>query len=464
MSNSAKQFKPIKVVITSVDGSEYDVTRAVGMFSYYEDIYQPFITGNMLMIDSGQNFIGNLPIQGGEKVVVKLNNVKGDEVEYEMHIDKVVNRSIERNMQYYTLVLTSKEGIENNSARVTEKYKANPEAIVQDILRNILKTKKEIYTEESQFKMSIFPNGKKCHALVQSLMYKTVAKSTKFQKGGDKGGTTSESELGGNNKKSASGTAGYLFFENKDGFVFQSMDRLCSDGTDSFGGRAPVATYYSRPSAGMQPDQVFYNIENYVFDDEIDMGDKLNNGIFSTHMCYFDISSQKYEEYTYDMSKTFNNMSHLGSQTSLGKFQKDMAKKPSRVMSILLDHEAWYTGEDVANPDEGGDAQFPDYAKYYTSQSIGRRYLMETHKVQIEICGNSDLKVGDKIKIMLPNMVAEKLREEQPYDEETSGTYLISALSHNYAFVRENGSPEFFTNLELIRDTMGIKEYDSKVK
>jgi hypothetical protein len=89
---------------------------------------------------------------------------------------------------------------------------------------------------------------------------------------------------------------------------------------------------------------------------------------------------------------------------------------------------------------------------------------METHKVQIEICGNSDLKVGDKIKIMLPNMVAEKLREEQPYDEETSGTYLISALSHNYAFVRESGSPEFFTNLELIRDTMGIKEYDSKVK
>ena len=29
-------------------------------------------------------------------------------------------------------------------------------------------------------------------------------------------------------------------------------------------------------------------------------------------------------------------------------------------------------------------------------------------------------------------MVAEKLREEQPYDEEASGTYLIAALSHNY--------------------------------
>ena len=133
-------------------------------------------------------------------------------------------------------------------------------------------------------------------------------------------------------------------------------------------------------------------------------------------------------------------------------------------MSILLDHEAWYSGDDIANPEEGGDAQFPDYAKYYTAQSIGRRYLMDTHKVQIEIAGNSDLKVGDKIKIMLPNMVAEKLREEQPYDEEASGTYLIAALSHNFAFIVDVDQPEFFTNLELIRDTMGIKEYDSKVK
>ena len=464
MSNSVKKFEPQKVVIADVNGVQYDVTKAVGMFSYYEDIYQPFITGNMLMIDSGQNFIGNLPIQGGEEVIVKLTNIKGEAVEYNLRVQKIVNRSVQRNMQYYTLVLTSKEGLENDTARVTEKYKANPEAIVQDVLKNILKTKKELFTEESQFKMSVFPNGKKCHALIQSLMYKTVSKTTKFKKGTDSGTTKSQSELGGNNKKEATGTAGYLFFENKDGFHFKSMDKLCSDGTDSFGGTAPVATYYSRPSVGMTPDQVFYNIENYAFDGDIDISDKLNNGIFSTHMCYFDLSSQKYEEYTYDMTKTFNNMSHLGSQTSLAKYQKELASKPSRVMSILLDHEAWYSDEGIANPDEGGDAQFPDYAKYYTAQSIGRRYLMDTHKVQIEIPGNSDLKVGDKVKIMLPNMVAEQLREEQPYDEESSGTYLIAALSHNYAFVMDNGNPEFNTRIELIRDTMGIKEYDSKVK
>ena len=71
------------------------------------------------------------------------------------------------------------------------------------------------------------------------------------------------------------------------------------------------------------------------------------------------------------------------------KVSKEL-QRPSRVMSILLDHEAWYSGEDMQTQKRVA-MQFPDYAKYYTAQSIGRRYLMDTHKVQIEIAGNSDL-------------------------------------------------------------------------
>jgi hypothetical protein len=84
--------------------------------------------------------------------------------------------------------------------------------------------------------------------------------------------------------------------------------------------------------------------------------------------------------------------------------------------------------------------------------------------VEITIPGNSDLKVGDKLKIMIPNMAAESIREKQTFDEENSGTYLIAQLSHNYQFIKESGEPEFTTKAALIRDTYGIKEYDSKVQ
>lgn len=461
---NAKFFNPRKVTLTSVDGNQYDITKLVGALSYFEDIYTPFVSANMFIIDSGQNLIGTLPIQGGEKVTIRLENVKKEMVEYELSVWKIFNRKIEKNMQYYNLALLSEEAMNNESARIVEKYKAHPEAIVQDILKNVLKTRKDIQTETSQFKMCMFPNGRKAHAVIQSLMSRTVPKSARFKKGG--GGASnkkSNKDLGGNSKD-ASGTAGYLFFENKDGFVFKSMDLLCSDGTDSFGGTPPVAVYYSRPAVGMTADKNFYTIEEYKFTDEIDIVEKLNNGIFSTHMCYFDISAQKYEEYTYDMSKTFDNMSHLGSQDDLAKYQRELGEKPSRIMTILLDHEAWYSDENIANPDENGDAEFPDYAKYYTAQAIGRRYLMENQRVEITIPGNSDLKVGDKLKIMIPNMAAESLRERQAFDEENSGTYLIAQLSHNYQFIKESGEPEFTTKAALIRDTYGIKEYDSKVQ
>ena len=463
-TKSAKSFKPSKVTLTSVTGKEYIITDLVGIFSYYEDIFTPFVSANMSVIDSGMNLIGTLPIQGGEKVNVSFTNIKEEEVEYELKVWRVYNRSFDRKVQTYNLALLSPEAIENETARATDKIKGKPEAVVQYLLQNELKSEKLLFAEASKFSENMFPNGRKVHAIIQKMMVKTVPMSSKFEPGSPSSSTTSGSANLGPNPQKAKGTAGYLFFENKEGFYFQSIDKLCSDGSDSFNGTAPVATYESRPATNNTIEQNFYTIEEYKFTDEIDIIDKLNNGVFSTHMCFFDLSAQKYEEYQYDMRETFKNMSHLGSQTKLPQAQAESAAKPSRIMSILLDHESWYSDENVARLEEDGDAEFPDYAKYWVTQSIGRRYLMENQKMEISVPGNSDLKVGDKVVVLIPNMAAEALRVEQQYDEENSGTYLVAQLSHNYICKKENGNPEFITRMALIRDTYGIKEYESNVK
>ncbi len=187
--------------------------------------------------------IGNLPIQGGERVIFTLDNVKGEVVEYELYVYKVYNRVVDKNRQMYNLALLSKEAMTNEAARVTKKMKAHPEQIVADVLKTNLGVQEDkIFAETSKFKMSMFPNGRKPHAIIQSLMARTVPKSSKFKKGGGAEDAQPGGELGTNATK-ASGTAGYLFFQNADGFVFKSMDLLCSDGSDTFGGSAPVAEY-----------------------------------------------------------------------------------------------------------------------------------------------------------------------------------------------------------------------------
>jgi len=159
-------------------------------------------------------------------------------------------------------------------------------------------------------------------------------------------------------------------------------------------------------------------------------------------------------------------MSHLGSQSKLGKTQEDLSINPSRIMTVLVDHETWHSKDTSGSNEErdnpaGNGSNYPDYQKHWLAQSIARRYFMENQKLEIEIPGNMELSVGDKIKVMLPNMASGKLREEEPFDRENSGTYLISSLSHNNAFLN---SSVCVTRLELIRDIYGMKDESSNVK
>ena len=158
-------------------------------------------------------------------------------------------------------------------------------------------------------------------------------------------------------------------------------------------------------------------------------------------------------------------MSHLGSQAQLGKTQQELAINPSRVMTVLVDHETWMNEEGPGSPEErdGGDtgSPFPDYQKHWLAQSIARRYFMQNQKLEIEVPGNMELSVGDKIKVLLPNMAAEAERQNEKYDTENSGTYLIAALSHNNVFLNNSTCT---TKLELIRDIYGMKDYASNVK
>jgi hypothetical protein len=464
-----KSIELLKASLFDVDGKEYNIIKIITGFSYYEDIFSPFVTAVANIFDSGMNLIGTLPIQGGERVVIKIKNIKDEVNEYDLHVWKVYNRQFTRNSQNYNLALISKEALYNEGVRITEKLSGLPNKIVEDILKNYLGTKKKIDTEIAKYKINFYPSGKKAHSIIQTIMYKSVPKISSFNSSNSSKSKreSSKSSIPTNTEK-ASGTAGYLFFENKDGFVFKSMDLLCSDGSDSFGGDAPVATYTYRPVIDTGLKDNYYVIEEYKFTDEIDMIDQLRNGIYSTYMVFYNYSTGSYEEYTYNLSDTFKNMSHLGSQSNLPQFQNNLSQYPSRIMSMILDHETWFDGEGPGSPEEkdvGAEAKtstnFPDYQKYYVSQGIARRYLMENQKMEIIVPGNSTLKVGDKIKILIPNVTAQEIRQTQKYDEENSGTYLISKLSHNNVFLNNSTCT---TKLELIRDTYGIKEYSSNVK
>ena len=45
-------------------------------------------------------------------------------------------------------------------------------------------------------------------------------------------------------------------------------------------------------------------------------------------------------------------MAHLGSQEKLGATQEELSINPTRVMTVLVDHETWYNEETPGSPEE----------------------------------------------------------------------------------------------------------------
>ena len=469
MESSNKFIQLKEVFLYGVDDTKIDLNPAATVFVYFENIDRPFTSGILNVTDSGENWIAKLPIQGGEKVEITLLGVDEQEYSYELYVWKVFNRSFNRNTQNYSLALISKQGIFNEGVRLTTVLEGSADTIVTEILTDYLDTDaSEVSTLPSKYAMKLFPNGLKAHAVIETIASKAVPQfsstsSDESNKNTEKTDTSSKTSLPTDTNK-ASGTAGYLFFQNRDGFQFKPVDYFFSDGSDSFGGENFVETYESRPIDNPSKGQNRFVIEEYTFENEINMFEQMRTGVYSTYNVFYNFSTGSYEEYTYNYADSFDNMAHLGSQQKLGKMQKKLSEFPTRITSTILDHEMWYSGLDTGSNEEkdggGSNNPYPDFAKQSLAQSLARYNIMSNQKLQIKVPGNVELKAGDKIKVLLPNMGTEEVRQDKQYDEENSGTYLISAVGHNIDLINSQG----ITMLMLIRDTSGMKEYSSNVK
>ena len=84
---------------------------------------------------------------------------------------------------------------------------------------------------------------------------------------------------------------------------------------------------------------------------------------------------------------------------------------------------------------------------------------MSNQELTISLTGHLELCAGDKIEIRIPNQVTDKEREEEVWDPEHSGTYLIKKLNHQF----DVSTRKVYTVLDLSRDSYGIKDSESKV-
>jgi hypothetical protein len=467
MAQNARQFTVESIRLTSLSDKTYDITELVIEFSIYESINNPYILGEIIVEDTTVNMLANLPIQGRELIEFKLKTPTFSDTSYTytLAVSGIDVRVISGRQQVYKLNLISEAGLVNEGIRISGILTGTADKVVKDILTNNLKIEKEIDAQAARFDQKWLPSLKRPFDFIYQLAPITIAGNAKDFTGGtseerataDGEGVTS---LNTDNLSKLSGSAGYLFFETHDKYVFKSLDTLADDG-ESFGGEGIKYTYnYGYVNAEGTESTTHLKILEYSFLNELDILKQLRQGLYSTMCIFFDENTCTYEENIYKMSDTFDQMAHLGSATKLPKGQKELAGHATRVMTQMINNELFHDTPETPGSD---DATYKDYYKYSIAQSNARYKLASNQQLNIVVPPNLTIRAGDKLELLFPNMTSDEDRKTNPYDEEHSGNYLIKNIGYN--FIMRGAQPRTgTTNITLIRDSFGRKNTASKIK
>ena len=441
------QFKSIRISMLQgpyAGKNPVEIADLVSGFTYYEDISKPFISANLNINDSGKNLVGSGsgPITGSELVEIDLEGPDGNDYSYAFKVYRVGDRINSGKIQNYNLGLISAEALDDPQTRIKKTLSGRPDEIVRQVLNEEgLNTAKQYIADPCDNYKTIIPKNLTPFAICAKLQDQSIPTGA----GGKGDGEGAETVDG----KYSEGTAGFFFFENFNGYNFRSIDSLMDlkgkMGLNNAGQDSTVKTF--QDSAGLELDTTLLDVH---FTSEINLMQGLRTGAYALRCQYYNFSTGDYDESTYSAAKSWSKLAHLGSQDGLTPGQQSLAKRPTRIVSAILDDESYYSGQDAA----ANDLAFKDRTPETLPQAISRNYLLNTQGLRVVVPGNLQLVVGNVVRVNLQNMSTQSDREIESVDQEHSGFYLVTALSRSYSTIDKRVT----TMLSLKRDSYGILE------
>jgi len=429
--------------IKSNDGSKtIDLRGAIVAFSYFENVFSPMLTAQIIVATTGNvitdedgdktSIYNGLPLRGGEKVSIKIPANSGNNVDLEfteekgneLYVGSITNITIKAEKELFTLNLVSREAITNETQRVGKKFPVTEPISdsVKEIIKEYLLSEKEVDVDETQNPYGFIGNLKKPFTIITWLAAKSVP--------GNVGGE--------------SATAGYFFFETKEGYHFRSIDSLIAQPPYEI-----EYTYSPNVVDNQDPDADF-KILSYETTYNQNLIQNLERGAYCSYRMYYNPYSMSFttpEQGLFQVSKSAEKMENLGKDFEVflppvDKENKSLAEVPSRMITGVLDFGTLERKGSRQNKKNADPME-------YQSQSMMRYNTLFTQQVEATIPLNTNLCCGSIIKCKFAKITTDKTKI---IDDEQSGLYMIKELVHYY---EGRGS---FTKLKLIRDTMGKKD------
>jgi len=418
-----------------------DIKLGTVSIDYYEDIFSPTITAKLVVTNGGdsvpgsdnqgnpdgerQSIYSGLPLRGGERVSMKIagNSATNPGLDFAtnsndyLYVSSISNVISETQRETFVLNLVSREAITNETNRVAKKYPTTStiDASVKDIINNTLRSNKIVTIDRAQNKYGFVGNLRKPFSLLVWLASKAVPELS-----------------------SEDATAGFVFFQTKEGFHFRSIDKLIT--------QKPKATYtYSQVNiSSAETTNVDYNILSYVTNRNQNLLEKLRLGTYSSYRMFYNPLTFEFtppEKGLFKLSDYVGKTKNLGQQINLPKLSptsdQTLGDVPSRILTQILD---------IGTMEKGVSTETNSDPFKYQSQAIMRYNVLFTQTLSMTVPSNTNLRAGDIIECQFPKV---SRGDKNEYDQDQSGLYMIKELCHHF------DSEASYTSMKLVRDTYG---------
>jgi hypothetical protein len=406
-----------KIEVVTTQGIYQDITGQVLNIQIFEDLFSPFITGSLILREALD--LANLfPFIGEEFLNIEITTpTLPTKLVGKFYIYKMSDRQfLGDKLVVYQLHFISQEAVVDLNKRLSKSFSGK----ISDIANKFLTDKNVGIETNKAFKVESTPNSSKYIS-----NYWTPVKNLNYI-----------ATQAVNQNKSPS----YLFFENREGFNFVSLeslykapsliefvkDRYTRDKNTGAGSIKNINEDYKRIS-----DITIPTAYNYL--------DRIRSGAFGSKLFVHDLVTKKYSMKRYDALEKYQSQSHLNKHSVISS--KAIKRTDALIMSEFRDYASFNGFTDVTNTK-------------IAQERMSLMKLAEANKIEITVPGRVDYTVGKKVSVLLYKAEPTSANDTDLTDKIFSGDYIISALNHYIDKEKHE------CVMELIKDSM-IRDLDS---
>ena len=402
-----------------VDGNKtgVDIKQMVQEFNIYENMYKGAITGSLVISDA-VNLIGNLPIQGTERLTFKLATPGQDPIDCTdetgnpMYIYKLTDKQQHNDgMQIYVLHFCSREFLRNLRTKVSKAYSGTFDQMVNAIMydKELLDTRKKVFFQKTRNQDKIVVPNRRPFSAISMMCKRALAENSK--------------------------SAGYYFWETSKGFHFRSWESLCVEATGRK--RKAKQTFRYMPmnitdeeNTGDKILHDFTSVEEYKFVNNFhDVAANTALGTYAHRVITHNIYDKSYRHDDYHYHDSYRLTKHTEPHVPIVDTPVDyddngISDYPESRVTVMPTTQFAH-GEDTGayGIEVEQDGKTEGLRESLVNQTIAGTKLVMTVK------GQSSLQTGDVINFNLLS-VENRTNSAGAPDPQYSGRYIITKIRH----------------------------------